>query len=498
MKTKLPKLLILAQFVLLTLGSASTPLWAAAVSQNEFWVSAVANGSGPHAGTIADPFDGSTRVLFDALFYPPGPTQLPANCTVHLLGGTFLTAGGSAGGFILKTGQKIRGSGIDITTVKLDYASPGCVMQNVVLTDTGIEISDLTVDANAQNLGGNNTYDGIILNGSGSSAIRRVKVQGLAHGAQATETFGILANDQGIADRVVIEDCVMMPPVYGAVCTPICVGGSARVSGNWIYGTNTTQVQAIGIGNTINTLVSGNHVLNAESAIRTEVGNTNLMVVNNSFRNVTVGVELTANPAGLVNQNLYFAGNTFEMAYQANNYCIAFSQTAGGPLFINEKIIGNTIKAYGDVGPLTYAFSSDATTNLIIADNSIDNRFLWNFAGCTNVILHDNVDLLGNFLSSTNQIELPNSLTRKSVTTLFYNVQNADRYIGVALSGAAVVLPPPSGMPGKEFIIADETGSGPVRISAPSGGINGQSMITVSGGYTSKTVTTDGNTWFAR
>jgi hypothetical protein len=496
MKMKLLKLLILGQFVLLTLGSASTPLWAAAVSQNEFWVSALPNPNPtPHAGTIDDPFDGSTRVLFDALFYPPSQAQLPANCTVHLLGGTFLTAGSA--GFVLQTGQKIVGSGIDITTVKRDYASPGYVFASVNPANTGIEISDLTIDANAQNLTPNTTYGGIIFNGTGSHTIRRVKVQGLAHGDihLVSETFGILANDQGIADRVVIEDCVIMPPVAGAVCTSICVGGSARVSGNWVYGTNTSLVSGIGIGNCQNTLVSGNHVLNADYGIRSECGNTNVTVVNNSFQNVYCGVQLSHSNA--TNQNFYFEGNTIELAY-AEGACMAFSQSYT-QICINEKIIGNTIKTSGTPGPSYYVLAVDSTTNLIVADNSIDSTFKWSTPGCTNIIIHENVDLFGNFLTTTNQTELPNSLTRANVTTDYYFARKSDRYVGVQYPGDAFIdLPSPTGISGKEYIIANETASGTVTIACETAHINGTSSVFISSGYGSKTVISDGSNWFAR
>ena len=431
-------------------------------------------------------------------------TKIPANCTVHLLGGTYMTKG-SSGGFQLKTGQKIRGSGIDITIVRLTNSSPSVVFNNTSSIGydanvSDIEISDLTCDANGQNLTVNNTYGGIYIGGS-RAAIRRVKIQDLAHGPGPSEVFGILTGgaDNTNAERLVIEDCVVMPPLAGTVCTSIAAGAgsnsfvSARISGNWVYGTNTMTVQTFAIGHEFNTLLSGNHILNADSGIASEQGSsTNVTVVNNVFQNVGWGVQLVSG----VNQNLYFSGNTFELAYNTNSYCTAFNQSC--PV-IGEKVIGNTMKIYGAVGPSYYAIIADVATNLIFADNSIDSRFSWTFVGCTNVILRDNVDLLGNCLSSTNQIELPNSLTRKTVSSSSYTAQYLDRYIGVQnVGGATINLPSPTGWSGKDYIIANETSSGTVTVSASPATINGSSSISFSGGYTARTVISDGSNWLAR
>ena len=289
-----------------------------------------------------------------------------------------------------------------------------------------------------------------------------------------------------------IEDCVVLPPVYGSNCTSICFAGSGRISGNWVYGTNTSYVAAFGLG-TANTLLSGNHVLTADWAIRSEVANTNLTVVNNFFQNVKGGVELVLN----TNQNLYFAGNTFELATQG---AWVFSQWSGQQA-INEKIIGNTIKAYGTAGPSFYVLGVDSVTGLIVADNSIDGAFKWYTPNCTNVNIHDNVDLLGNFLTSTNQVELPNSLTRKTVTTSTYNLQYLDRHIGVQSTGTVTInLPAPTGFLGKEYIIVNERTSGTINIKPTHGEKINNSTVQeqITAGFGSRTVTTDGINWFAR
>ena len=510
-KMKLVKLLSVSQFALLTLGSASTSLWAAAVSQNEFWVSALPNSNPNPAGTIADPYDGSTQINFDSVM-----NNLPPNCTIHLLGGTYMTKG-SGSGFAIKTGQRILGSGMDITTIQLTNSSSCIVLNNTDVNATGIEVSDLTLDANAQNNGTTTTFGGIVISGS-RSAIRRIKVVNMSLGTDGPiEVYGIAVVGYGFlnisCDDVVIEDCVVMPPIAGHESDGISLfagdGGyvSARISGNWIYGTNDLTFQAFNLCSSLNTLLTDNHVIGAGTAsvgiYSDSGGNTNLTVVNNDFQNVVAGVALF----NYAHPNLYIAENTFELAYRPGSWSAAVSlwiDRSGS--FVNEKMVGNTITAYDIAGNSFYAFLSDGTTNLIVADNSIDSRFGWFFDGCTNVNLHDNVDLLGNFLSSTNQIELPNSLTRTSLAPFIttYQAQNWDHYIGVtgvnASGTTTITLPLPFGMPGKDFIIADETGSKTIQIVASGGAtINGSSNpVTFIGGYAAKTVTSDGSNWFAR
>src|SRR5437899_9111307 len=120
-------------------------------------------------GTIADPYEVSTQSKFDSVM-----SSMPANCTIHLLGGTYMTKG-SWNGFWIKTGQRILGSGIDITTIKLTNSSSCFVLGDHDDHAKGIEVSDLTLDANAQNNGTSITFGGIAINGS-RAAIRRVKV----------------------------------------------------------------------------------------------------------------------------------------------------------------------------------------------------------------------------------------------------------------------------------------------------------------------------------
>src|SRR5258707_1224336 len=92
----------------------------------EVWLSRRTDGQ-TGSGTISDPYDASTQPVFDTLMNGFDPYT-----TVHLGAGLFTTNGyasGISGGWQPKRGQRIVGSGIDVTTVRL---LPGAQMHRRV------------------------------------------------------------------------------------------------------------------------------------------------------------------------------------------------------------------------------------------------------------------------------------------------------------------------------------------------------------------------------
>src|SRR5262245_7781325 len=130
----------------LMLGLLCIVLAAPAQTQftNEFWVCNTTNTA--NRGTLSDPFDGSTHVKFDSVL-----NNLPPYATLHILGGTYMTLGASYVGAYrnVKPGQKILGSGVDVTILVLTNA-PELTDDFAVFEGpgSGIEISDLTCDVN--------------------------------------------------------------------------------------------------------------------------------------------------------------------------------------------------------------------------------------------------------------------------------------------------------------------------------------------------------------
>ncbi len=177
------------------------------------------------SGTIDDPYDWSAQAKFDALM-----GNAPVNATIHLGAGLFQTQGYNAflnQGWQPKAGQKIRGSGIDVTTLQLINASGsaavtlaiGCQYDNFC---AGFEASDFTVDCN---LGGQPVPQGVNFAPVACGAfsvpgrdvrIRRIRVIHFGTQTLNAECFAIgIGNAHPLIPEVVncvIEDCVLQYP----------------------------------------------------------------------------------------------------------------------------------------------------------------------------------------------------------------------------------------------------------------------------------------------
>src|SRR5882672_5272931 len=122
-----------ATFLTLSTATAATQF------TNEFWISTSTNTA--NLGTLSDPYDGSTQAKFDAHM-----STNPPYSTIHILAGNYQTLG-SSGGFVLKAGQKVLGSGSGVTTLQLSSsATNGSYIFGSGSSQTNIEVSDLTLN----------------------------------------------------------------------------------------------------------------------------------------------------------------------------------------------------------------------------------------------------------------------------------------------------------------------------------------------------------------
>jgi len=179
---------------------------------NEFWIST--NTATADLGTITDPYDGSTEAKFDSRM-----ANLPPNSTMHIMAGTYQTYGDEV--YYLKSGQKILGSGIDVTIFQLVSGTASGTVGTAVLDSqaacNNIEISDLTCDCNYTS--GSDTYHGIALDGT-QNAIRRVKVVHQAYFGGNTESFGIVLENYHLPDNTFknCEDGIYLGAItYGSI-----------------------------------------------------------------------------------------------------------------------------------------------------------------------------------------------------------------------------------------------------------------------------------------
>jgi hypothetical protein len=496
--------------VLLIFASASTQLVMdsvmAAPIPNEFWISTSTNTAG--AGTLTEPYDASTQVLFDGVM-----SKMPPNCTVHLLSGTYETLGTwqarSGGWQQVKSGQRIVGSGIDHTTIHLArpgfgsywFGTPG-------VANTNIEVSDLTIDG-----AGTTNCEGIWLNGD-HIAVRRVRVVNLT--SRNAEIFAIyILGGPGLSGGSVpssegnlIEDCEVNLPNITWV-SGICLGGNATNFAGGVLRHNRVilgaykpglPLAAFNLGNDHDLLVEGNYVEGGNWGIYSEASFTNLMVHHNTFKNVAYGVYLFK--YGSTNVTCSF--NTIHLAASPQDaYGFAFNPRY---VFRNLSIIGNTIDFYG-APPARNRYGLSATTvgGVAFVNNMMDKRLSLSTKGSTSVSVYNNSDLDGNLLPINQQPA--QAVARTTVTTTgAYLVQYPEHYIGIRNAGLTTVsLPAASGWSGKEFVIAREDGGASFLLVSRGGEINGgngAAGLTISKGNSSlaasTTVISDGSNWFAR
>src|ERR1051326_863899 len=117
---------------------------------SEVWLLAGSASSRPGSGTIDDPYIISSAQDFDELL-----DLLAPYAKINLGPGVYLTQGHSQGlttGWRPKSGQRIVGSGVDISVIRLAVSSPqaGAIYFGVGIDDSkpisDFEMTDLTID----------------------------------------------------------------------------------------------------------------------------------------------------------------------------------------------------------------------------------------------------------------------------------------------------------------------------------------------------------------
>jgi len=148
-KTSMPDFKVVAhKIAVLTILMAAFAASAEIQYANEFWVSTNATGNFPSngkGGTLDNPYDGSTQANFDMVMHDL--CWLQNNRTIHIMPGTYMTKG-SEGWVIEGLNIRIIGSGMDVTTLKVqdDPGIPECWvvgMGSGVITSNS-EVCDMT------------------------------------------------------------------------------------------------------------------------------------------------------------------------------------------------------------------------------------------------------------------------------------------------------------------------------------------------------------------
>jgi hypothetical protein len=388
---------------------------------NEFWISTNATGNTyPSGGTLDNPLDGSTEANFDH-----NMNSLPQNSTIHILPGVYQTYGGAyAEGWSPKSGDKVLGSGIDVTVIQLATNVPNIGGGTAIIYGsfaiTNCEISDLTCDGDfspSENV----TLSGIAIGGA-RNAVRRVKVKNLGYTASAgySESFGIvLGNGPGPnSEGNIIEECEIDPLVSGHSISGLTISGTwtncccGIIRDNVVFLTNDPSGAQLAINGSWDSsvLIEGNYVDGADVGVYGDTGGcTNMIIAHNIFKNCFQGVSYSGYGT---RENITIDFNNLQLAPSTTYANLAFSLWPGVAtpgIMTNVVIIGNTISLFG-AGPAT-AFVIAADTNvasLIFADNTIDPLIASNQATTAyfilngNVHMYNNYDLYGNYIDCLN------------------------------------------------------------------------------------------------
>jgi hypothetical protein len=366
----------------------------------EFWVST--NMASRNVGTLDDPFVCLKETQFDQVM-----SNLPPDCTLHILAGTYLTHGSPAG-YSIKTGQKVIGGGIDVTVLKLATNTPDNIAVMGSYPGMDMEVSDLTCDGNYQGQNGAAvTYHGVILVGT-HNAIRRVKVIHLAKYGGNSEAWGFVLgpNPVGNSTGNIIENCEVTDfqgGLPGEGISAFSLNGTPKHPISGIVQNNRVLLQpdvyhpviAFNNNDVRDGLYQGNDVDGATFGFYGDTGySLNVSVVLNTFRNVIEGVSLSN--AGRL--NMTFSENKILLATNKVSIGIAFNIQE--TWVTNISIIGNVVSWNTPPPPGTLGcfLNISDISGLRVTDNKVEGtltNLFWSDIVATNYVSANNHDLNG-------------------------------------------------------------------------------------------------------
>ena len=371
------------------------------------------------SGTITNPYYGD----FDYIM----GTKVPANTVVHLGGGVFWTKGwaGQSGVSAIPAGVTLEGDGEGLTTVRRAINYPGYTerLYNTLFSaNSNVTVGNLTVDNNAFDYvahGSTNALLGVTLLGSGNTLEHVTDINGFGYAyGSGPEGFQLSVGGYGQGGNKVIGCTVSN--FFGQYGDGIAAIGDCLVEGNHVYFTpqpaGVPQYHLFGINivaSSRGSLVVGNYTYGGVDGIRNDTGgDTNLLIANNVFENVCVGVNLTGDDkpynSVTISHNLMTQQTNYTV-YHDQMFIITIGTTKVGQTNQNIVVDGNIIRYYKDV-----PFASDGSQgamyicngtnggpnqlneNLSIINNQIDARMPVELGGhISNLYASGNIPLNG-------------------------------------------------------------------------------------------------------
>ena len=373
------------------------------------------------SGSITNPFWGDFDTIINAQ---------PTNTVIHLLPGTFISEGYNyhfPNYIVLKAGQKIKGSGIDVTIVKRNpntILTDNFIIEGILYSkDDSVEVSDLTVDAQ-----GSLTFlgkvQGVGLWGN-YCTISHVKVINTSgHLATGEECFSIdiglgnLNNNSWTNIGNTISDCIIYADSsVSSYTSAILANGTTIVRNNKIYCTPPTSspslylFQGLTGGGFKNSLFEGNYIYGAGNGFYSDTGSmTNLNIINNFFDNVINGIFYppVPNPSyaidGLMIRNNFIEENT---NYFSSARLLIGIINSGASQWRRISIIGNSLRFRDNHGFIpegnqaAFGILSTINSNITgvqIIGNVVDKAF-YNALQGEGYYISGNVDLDGALLN---------------------------------------------------------------------------------------------------
>ncbi len=329
------------------------------------------------SGTQQDPYDGSTIAKFDTLM-----NGFAANTCVHLgpssTANPFQTAGYydglSGSGWQPKSGMRIVGSGIDVTTLKLvsgaltNQRAYAVAHQISASTVDFFELSDLTINCNWSGQTGSQVASGAVRVMGNHSRVVRVKVKnwGVKSSGPSIFVVAMLTGDPAAGVNGVtncgLEECIVVVGDQGQSAsgpvTVLHVGGKEDATnaneafglGPYIRNCFVDCGQAAPFSNDFRALsmawckggvVEGNQVHNTKygGPYQTATGARDLAVRNNTYRNVYKGPYWSMTTQGVA--RLVVEGNSLELATgaAASDYGIQLHSTAPSGSYPHGKVV---------------------------------------------------------------------------------------------------------------------------------------------------------------
>jgi len=353
--------------ILLILVTVS--LWGFAAQAGEYWISPsnslsyLQNNTAPaNQGTLESPYYGH----FDQII-----SSIPSNSIIHLSPGVYWSRGdvGQTTNFGLrfKIGQKVRGSGIDTTVLRMtNDPNSSNFMAIIYTTNSSVEVSDLTAEystAPSASAISNGVGNGLSLFGS-DSKIDRVKVTGLwgdwtGSASTSRESFGLLVGTNSTDKGGRIADCEVSGPFYGDYHSAILLAGEGAVRNNRVIFSEDAGPTGKGLTFAYANHVSivGNYQYGGQSGVFSDTGScTNVIAVGNQFRLTAFPIHLGIANSTQQWHDIYFVKNLIE-ADCDNSWMSSISASSNAT--ITNIVIADNVT-------IPYRQSTNRTTALLI------------------------------------------------------------------------------------------------------------------------------------